>query len=716
MWAEWLETTLQRSTGAHDDGARRDRRPRLCLLAGDEFDLAGAADAARHPKPDVLEADWQLVLIRECRWPGLPDGATVCRLRGSNPSEGAAMQTAIATVSLSGVLDEKLEAIAAARFKGVEIFENDLLSFNGAPKDVRRMIEGLGLETVTFQPFRDFEGMTGVQRERVFARAERKFDVMQELGCDLLLVCSNVSPESQGGIDRAAADFHELGERAKARGLRVAFEALAWGRHINDYRDSWEVVRRANHPAVGLVLDTFHILARGTDLGAIRAIPRDRIFLVQVADAPKLEMDYLSWSRHFRCMPGQGDLPLIDFMAALQATSFDGLLSLEIFNDRFRAGSARSVAIDGQRSILSMLDALARRTGQRIEGALALPAPARCHGVEFIEFAVEDAAAPRFQALIGGLGFRRTGIHKSKAVERWSQGDINLVLNREKEGFAHSYNITHGLSVCAIGLRVDDAAAAMDRAQSLLDQPFRQAVGPGELDIPALRGLGGSLIYFVEPKGALSNIWAVDFNPIPAPHEAGPGQLMTVDHISQSMVPEEVLTWVLFYTSLLDLTKVPSVEVLDPGGVVHSQVVQTADGALRLILNASESRRTLSSRFVAEFFGSGVQHIAFATDDIFATVARLRDAGLGLLPIPQNYYDDLESRTDLSAGDIERMKAANILYDRSGGTEYRQAYTRALDNGLFFELVERRGYTGFGAINAPIRLAAQARVEANAVP
>ena len=94
-------------------------------------------------------------------------------------------------------------------------------------------------------------------------------------------------------------------------------------------------------------------------------------------------------------------------------------------------------------------------------------------------------------------------MHKSKAVTRWSQGAINLVINTEKEGFAHSYNITHGTSVCAIGLRVDDAAATLDRAQKLLDQPFRQAVGPGELEIPAVRGLGGSLLYFIDPKSDL---------------------------------------------------------------------------------------------------------------------------------------------------------------------------------------------------------------------
>src|ERR687894_2571422 len=235
----------------------------------------------------------------------------------------AMMQTSIATVSLSGGLGEKLEAIAAAGFKGVEIFEADLLSFNGTPRDVARMVEGLGLKVLTFQPFRDFEGMPEPQRTRTFARAERKFDLMGELGCDQLFVCSNVSPESLGGIDRAAADFRELGERAAKRGMRVGFEALSWGRHIHDYRDAWEVVRRANHPAVGLVLDSFHVLARGTDLSAIRSIPPERIFLVQMADAPKLGMDYLSWSRHYRCFPGQGELPIDDFMLALHATGFD---------------------------------------------------------------------------------------------------------------------------------------------------------------------------------------------------------------------------------------------------------------------------------------------------------------------------------------------------------------------------------------------------------
>ena len=622
------------------------------------------------------------------------------------------MKTSIATVSLSGSLGEKLEAIAAAKFDAVEIFENDLVTFNGTPTDVREAVEQLGLDIVTLQPFRDFEGMPDSLRNRVFARAERKFDVMEELGCDLLMICSSVAPESLGGIDRAAADLHELGERAAKRGIRIAFEALAWGRHIRDYRDAWEAVRRADHPAVGLVLDTFHILARKTDLSAIRAIPRDRIFLVQMADAPLLQMDYLSWSRHFRNFPGQGDLPLLDFMEALAATGYDGALSLEIFNDQFRAGSARSVAVDGHRSLLFLLDQLAAKNLALTPEFTPLPRRSMALGTEFVEFAVDDASAPKLERIFASLGFRRAGQHKSKAVTRWHQGSINLVINTDKEGFAHSFNITHGSVVCALGLKVDNAAATFERAKRLLDEPFRQPRGPGELDIPAVRGVGGSLVYFLDSTSELARVWDIEFEESGEDSSNAAG-LTAVDHISQSMHYEEMLTWLLFYTSLIDLEKVPPQDVADPAGLVRSQVVESADGSLRIILNASQSQRTQSSRFLTEVFGSGVQHLAFATDDIFATVQRLTKNGVELLEVPENYYDDLEAKLDIAPERLDDLRRNNILYDRDGEGEYFQIYTRTFEQRFFFEIVQRRRYRGYGAVNAPVRLAAQARLITN---
>jgi 4-hydroxyphenylpyruvate dioxygenase len=623
------------------------------------------------------------------------------------------MRTSIATVCLSGGLSEKVEAIAAAGFRGVEIFESDLLSSNRSPADVAKEVTELGLKVVTFQPFRDFEGMPEAQRSRTFDRAERKFDIMQQLGCDLLMVCSNVSPDALGGIDRAAADFHELGERAKKRGLRVGFEALAWGRHINDYRDAWEVVRRANHSSVGLVLDTFHIYARKTDLKQIRSIPGDRIFLVQLADAPWLDMDVLSWSRHFRCFPGQGDMPIVDFMVAVQETGYDGELSLEIFNDQFRAGSPRAVAVDGQRSVVYLMDQLRRKIGSAIPDFPALPPRSQCHGVEFIEFAVDDHTASDLAKFFAGLGFRNSGQHKSKAVARWTQGSINLVINKEKEGFAHSHYITHGPSVCAIGLKVASATQTLDRAEKLHDAPFRQSVGPGELEIPAVRGMGGSLLYFLDATSKLAKVWEVEFEPSKSDGGNAAG-LTVVDHISQSTHYEDMLTWLLFYTSLFEVHKTPQLDITDPGGIVRSQVVETEDGALRIALNASQSHRTQSSRFLAEYFGSGVQHIAFQTEDIVATAAKLKGNGIETLAIPENYYDDLEVRADLPAQRLKVLQANNILYDRDENGQYFQLYTKSFKDLFFLEIVERRGYEGFGAINAPIRLNAQSRLTSDA--
>jgi 4-hydroxyphenylpyruvate dioxygenase len=178
---------------------------------------------------------------------------------------------------------------------------------------------------------------------------------------------------------------------------------------------------------------------------------------------------------------------------------------------------------------------------------------------------------------------------------------------------------------------------------------------------------------------------------------------------------EEMLTWLLFYSSLFATKKAPSQAVLDPGGVVQSQVIESgldgkAGDGLRLILNGSQSHRTLSARFITDFFGSGVQHIAFETNDIAATVERLVANGVAMLPIPENYYDDLEARSDLPAEEIDRLKALNILHDSDAGGSFRQAYTQTLDGGLFFEIVQRDGYAGYGAANAGIRLTAQARL------
>lgn len=618
------------------------------------------------------------------------------------------MKTSIATVSISGGLSDKLEAIAAAGYDGIEIFEQDFIAFDGSPREVGRMVRDHGLEIMLFQPFRDFEGLPEPYRSKAFDRAERKFDLMAELGTDLVLYCSSCHPKALGGIDRAADDFAELGERAAARNMRVGYEALAWGKHINDHRDAWEIVRRADHPNIGLILDSFHTLGRGTDPETIRRIPGDKIFFIQLADAPKIDMDLLYWSRHFRNMPGEGDLPVQAFMQAVMAAGYSGPISLEIFNDQFRGGSTRQVARDGYRSLMALMDDVRRAEPDAPIGLPEIAPRVRTHGVGFIEFATRGHDADALERLLGTMGFAPAGTHRNKAVTLWQQGEVRIVLNKETEGHAASAYNAQGTTVCDIGLTVDNAAAVVERAGALGIEPFAQPIGPGELDIPAIRGLAGSVLHFIDEGTGLEHVWEVEFDQTETPAGAG---ITAIDHIAQTMSYEDMLSWTLFYTSVFEMRKSAMVDVFDPDGLVRSQVVEGHDGALKVTLNGADSHRTLAGRFLAETFGASVQHVALATSDIFSTLEDLATRGFEPLPIPQNYYDDLAARFDIPQSLLERMQSLNVLYDHDEKGAFFQCYSKALAGGMFFEILQRdAGYTGFGAPNAPFRIAAQKRL------
>ena len=621
------------------------------------------------------------------------------------------MKTGIATVSISGTLDDKIDAIAQAGYSGIEIFEQDFVADIRSPREVGDRIRDAGLELLLFQPFRDFEGLPATLRAKAFDRAERKFDLMQELGTDLILVCSSVHPEALGGVDRAADDFAELGERAAARDLRVGFEALAWGRHVNDHRDAWEIVRRADHPNVGVILDSFHTLARKSDPDTIRSIPGDRIFFVQLADAPSIDMDLLYWSRHFRNMPGEGDLDVVGFMRAVMATGYDGPVSLEIFNDQFRGGQARTIAHDGYCSIINLIDEVRRQEPEAGIDLPAIPARQRVEGTEFIEFASRGDEQKRLETQLQGLGFTETRRHISKNLSLWEQGAIRFVLNAEREGHAaKSFNV-RGTNVCDIGLHVRSAADAISRAIALGTETFDQQPGPGELNIPAIRGLGGSVLHFIDETSGLADVWNIEFTPVNGNLPASGVGLIAVDHIAQTMTYDEMLSWSLFYTTHFDMQKAPMVDVVDPDGLVRSQAVATSDGRFRITLNGAETHRTLAGGFLAESFGASVQHIAFATNDIFATASAIAENRFRPLPMPENYYADLEARFDLPAGLLDRMRSLDILYDRDGSGEFFQFYSTPFAGGQFFEVIERRGgYDGYGAANAPFRIAAQKRL------
>ena len=604
----------------------------------------------------------------------------------------------IATVCLSGGLADKLDVAARVGFDGVEIFEADLLTFDGSPAEVRRIAADLGLAITIFQPFRDFEAMPEPQRSRNLDRAERKFDIMQQLGTDLILVCSNTSPASVNDDARAMADLHAMAERAHARGLRVGYEALAWGRNVNRWRHAWNIVKAADHPALGLIVDSFHTLAVDDDPSGIADLPGDKLFFVQLADAPRLSMDVLSLSRHYRCFPGQGELDVAEFVRCVMASGYTGPLSHEIFNDDFRAAPARMIARDGLRS-LALMEAEA--------GLVSLPPPPLIHGVEFVEFAVDDAAGASLASMLGTLGFYHAGRHRSKDVELYRQGGINLVLNREQDSAAAEHFQLHGPSVCALALKVDDAGAAVARAEAMLCPQWRNPTSEGEREIPAVRAPDGMLVHLVQADAGGRSIWDDDFDLLPEPDDAPKAGLTTVDHIAEALPAISLLGAVLFWRAVFGLVAASPVDLADPQGLVRSRAMISPGGGLRLPLNVSDSLETLTGRFVRVFSGAGVQHIAFGTGDAVKAAAALQGRA-PLLTIAENYYEDLAARWALSDEELAEMQRLHLLYDRDAGGEFIHAYTGQFEGRLFFELVERRGSIGFGAANAPFRLAAQA--------
>lgn len=653
------------------------------------------------------------------------------------------MHRSIATVSLSGTLRQKLEAIAAAGFDGFELFEADFINFNGSAAELGRIAADLGLTVDLYQPFRDFEGMPEAQFRRSLERAERKFDVMQAMGASLMLCCSNTSPLVANDPALAAAQLHALAARAARRGLRVGFEALAWGRVTSLYGQAWEIVRRADHPALGLILDSFHTLSLKDDPAGIADIRGDKIFFLQMADAPLMAMDVLQWARHHRSFPGQGDFDCVSFLEKTLQAGYTGPLSLEIFNDVFRETPNRRTAVDAMRSLLWLESEVRGRLGEddsrqpavRAEPVEALreasTGSARTGGVArtggaaielfdpppvptlsdigFIEFAADEASASALGAQFEQLGFRRIGRHRSKAVTLYRQGDVHFIVNAQPDSFARERFDLHGTSVCALGLHAGDAQQAVDHAVAMCSLRHDSPRGPGEVPVPAIVAPGGNLIHFIPGEMSTGALFDADFVLDGEADCAGAG-LRSVDHLALGLAVDQQDTWVLFSRAVLGLTPGESLELADPFGLIRSRGVANADRSVRLVLNVSLSQRTRTARTLTRTGGGAVHHIALACEDIFATVDRLRAAGVRFLPISPNYHDDLPTRLDLADDFVERLRTAGVLFDRSSAGDFLHIYTEGGEQGFFFEIVQRiGGYDAYGAANAAARMAAQAQ-------
>jgi 4-hydroxyphenylpyruvate dioxygenase len=597
------------------------------------------------------------------------------------------MRTAIATVSLSGTLEEKLNAAAAAGFDAVEIFEADLIGSRLCPGDVRELVDALGLEVAMYQPFRDFEGVAPDALESNLRRARHKFQVMEELGTDLLLVCSNVSADTSDDPQLAASQLSRLADEAQARGLRIAYEALAWGTHVNDYLAAWRIVAMADHPALGTCLDSFHILSRGSDPSRISEIPADRIFFLQLADAPVMAMDILQWSRHYRCFPGQGGFDLPAFMEHVLAAGYTGPLSLEVFNDHFRQADPYRIAVDGHRSLLALEEAAKIST---------LPARVGLAGYAFVELAVDAGSGEQAAAVLEAMGFEHIGPHRSKPVHQWRQGAARVLLNHGDE-HAGSDPL-----VVALGLESQDPAAAAERAESLGAAVLPRRRGAGEADLAAVVAPDETAVFFCRTTAGEDG-WLGDF--IELGDGSAPDPAITaIDHVVLSQPFDYFDEAALFYRSVLGLEPRVSQDLVGPDGILLSRALTDPARHLRLAITVPRLAGGEHGRL------GELQHVAFASNDAVGAARSMRERGVPLLGIPDNYYADLSARTDLPGERLAEMRDLGVLYDADGSGELLHFFTEMVGGRLFFEVVERIGfYDGYGAANSPVRLSAQLR-------
>ena len=593
------------------------------------------------------------------------------------------MQTSIATVSLAGSLPEKLRAAAAAGFDAVEVFEPDLTASPLTPAQVRALAGDLGVRIALFQPFRDPDHVDAGARARTVQRLHRKCEVVRELGCDLLLVCSSVHAGAVREDGELAAQLRALAEVAAGHGVRLAYEALAWGTHVSDYRHAARVVAAADHPALGTCVDSFHVLSRRDDPADLARL--EKVFFYQVADAPALGMDVLPLSRHHRLFPGQGGFDLAGFHRAVLAGGYDGPVSLEVFNDVYRQADPARTAVDGLRSLRHLADLA--------EPGTLPPAPTPT-GWAFVEVAASEEGAPAVADLLRALGLARTGAHRRGEVDLWTGGGVRVVVNRRPTRAR--------AQLSSLGLRAVAPHALAERSRRLLAAVVHRPLGTGEAEIPSLVAPDGTWVQFC----GSSPEWSDDFLPVAGEEAPGAAGLRGIDHVALPQRFAGFDSAGLFLTAVLCLRGGELSEIPAPDGLVRSRAHTSPDGAVRIALEVGPTSASLRGRPLA----SG--HVAFRTEDALAAAAAFTAAGGRALEVPENYYADLDARFGLDPAFLDRLRTHRVLYDRDEeGGELLHFFTRALSREFFVEVLERRGgYRGFGVANTPVRLAAQRRV------
>ena len=323
--------------------------------------------------------------------------------------------------------------------------------------------------------------------------------------------------------------------------------------------------------------------------------------------------------------------------------------------------------------------------------------PMGLDGFEFVEFTGSDPQA--LAELFEKMGFTHVGTHRSKNVRRYAQGDINFILNMEPRGQVAAFREAHGPSANAMAFRVADGEAALKLAVERGAVAVGGERGPGELDIPAIEGIGGANLYLVDKQ---SNIYDTDFVPTGKgvdDHSAG---LHTLDHLTHNLQRGRMDYWADYYERIFNFRQIRYFDIEGQATGLFSKAMTAPDDKIRIPLNESQDEHSQIEEFIKDYKGEGIQHLALATDDIFATVDQLRANGIRFQTTPQTYFDLIDKRLPGHGHDVAEMRKRDILIDgapETGGGLLLQIFTENMVGPIFFEIIQRKGNDGFGEGN-----------------
>jgi 4-hydroxyphenylpyruvate dioxygenase len=327
----------------------------------------------------------------------------------------------------------------------------------------------------------------------------------------------------------------------------------------------------------------------------------------------------------------------------------------------------------------------------------ALENPMGTDGFEFVEYTAPDPQLLR--ALFAKMGFPVTARHRSKNVTLHRQGDINFIINAEPDSYAKHFAADHGPSACAMAFRVKDAGFAFKRALSLGAKAAPSTVGPMELNIPAIEGIGGSRIYLVDRYGS-STIYDVDFLPEPGAAATGGAGLQLIDHLTHNVRRGHMDVWSGFYEKLFNFREIRYFDIEGKKTGLFSRALTSPCGKIRIPINESQDEKSQIEEFIQEYHGEGIQHIALAAADIYRTVDTLRSQGVVFQDTPDTYYEGVTARVTGHRESIEELKKRRILIDGTAQDGILlQIFTANVIGPIFFEIIQRKGNEGFGEGN-----------------